>query len=99
MKASEAKTFEGYSTTHAAILTMAAQANGCNCEPYVDWFTYARWNAQGYQVQKGERGVQLYVFRTIEEKDKDTGKVRKSSRPWRSYVFCKCQVKEKGGQA
>ena len=97
MNATEARTFEkGRSTNHEMILLMAAQDRGCNCEPYVDWFTYKRWSAQGMQVQKGEKGICLLTFAETEKVDKDTGKKKVHKRPWRSFVFCRCQVKERG---
>ena len=96
MKAGEAVSFEHRSVTHEAILAMKAGGRGCQCEAYRDWFTYARWKAQGYQVQKGEKGVQLTTFQTKRVKDKDTGKEKVISRPWRSYVFCRCQVAKVG---
>lgn len=102
MTKSEATSFEqGYSLQNAAILARAAADNGCECEPYVDWFTYKRWLAQGMQVQKGEHGVKLSCFLKSTKTDKD-GKETVYSRPWTSVVFCRCQVKEKGadnGQA
>ena len=85
----------GESMTHAMILTMAAQERGCQCEPYVDWFTYRRWQAQGYQVQKGEKGVQLTTYRPITETK--GGKESRKTIPWRSTVFCRCQVQPKSG--
>lgn len=94
MTESEATVFEqGFSLQNAAILDMAATERGCNCEPYIDWFTYKRWQAQGYQVQKGEHGVKLSCFLKMKQTDKD-GKETTYSRPWTSVVFCRCQVKE-----
>lgn len=95
MTATEAKTFDTYSIQNELILAMAADARGCACEAYRDWYTYNRWNAQGFQVQKGEKGVCLQTYRPYDEKDEKTGKVKRSVRPWRSYVFCRCQVAEK----
>jgi antirestriction protein ArdC len=96
MNATNAQTFEnGRSTRSEIILAMAAQDKGCECEAYIDWFTYKRWQAQGFQVQKGEKGVCLLTFREGEKKDEKTGKVKQHKRPWRSYVFCRCQVKTK----
>lgn len=92
--AKTARQFEhGESMTHAMILTMAAQARGCTCEPYRDWFTYRRWQAQGYQVQKGEHGVKLTTYRPITE-TKHGKEVRKTI-PRTTSVFCRCQVQAK----
>ena len=96
MTKAEAQTFEnGYSKTHAAMLMTEAEARGCDCIPYQDWFTYNRWQALGYQVQRDEKGFCLTTYPTREEEDPKTGKKVKKSRPWRAYVFCRCQVKRK----
>jgi len=90
-----ARTFEhGESIPHAVLLAQAAQARGCTCEAYVDWFTYNRWQGQGYQVQKDEHGVKLTTFKTVEEKGKNGTTVSRSI-PRRTSVFCRCQVKPK----
>lgn len=95
MTAEQARTFEhGESETHYMILTLAAQERGCTCEPYKDWFTYNRWQAQGYQVQQATEvghGVKLTTYRTVKDED---GKEK--SIPWYTSVFCRCQVKPKG---
>ena len=85
MTATEAMTFEqGHSMTSGMILDAAAQSHGCVCKPYQDWFTYKRWRAQGFQVQKGQHGVKLTTYIPIrDDNDKPTGKTR----PWRSTVF------------
>ena len=95
MTAEQAATFERRSLTNEVILAQAAADRGCDCQAYRDWFTYNRWQAQGYQVQKGEKGVRLTTFLETERTDEKTGKVIKSSRPWSSVVFCRCQVKPK----
>ena len=53
MTAAEATSFATYSPTNA-IHVRASLA--CGCQPYLDVFTYRRWQAQGFQVQplKGE---------------------------------------------
>jgi hypothetical protein len=71
---------------------MEAARRGCECEAYIDWFTYKRWKAQGFQVQKGEKGFPLKTF--IPVLDEEGNVIRK--RPWTSHLFCKCQVKPKG---
>ena len=96
MTAQEATRFEhGQSTGSALILTLAAQERGCTCQPYADWFTYRRWKAQGFQVQKGEHGVKLttYIPKTITNENGEKEQV--GTRPWHSTVFCRCQVKSK----
>jgi antirestriction protein ArdC len=83
-----ATSFDGYSPMNATILDSAAADKGCDCKPYLDWFTYKRWAAQGFQVQKGEKGTKISTFIKIE---KDEGKFK--SFPKQSSVFCRCQVK------
>ena len=94
--AETAKRFEhGASIPHILILEQEAQARGCTCEAYVDWFTYRRWQAQGFQVQRGEKGVKLTTFKPVEKVD-EKGKTVTSSVPRTTTVFCRCQVKPKG---
>ena len=92
----QAKSFEhGESAQHALILAEVAQGRGCSCQAYVDWFTYNRWLAQGFQVQKGEKGTRLTVFVPIEKIDEATGQKKiAGTRPRSTTVFCRCQVKE-----
>ena len=93
MNAIEARTFARHSEVNARILSAAAAEKGCTCQPYVDWFTYRRWKAQGFQVQKGEHGTRLTCYIQTETKDPETGEmVPTGSRPWRSALFCRCQV-------
>jgi len=97
MTRDEAVTFERHSMTNALLLADAAQARGCDCKPYRDWFTYRRWLAQGYQVRKGEHGVRLGVIIATEREDEDGNKVTRT-RPWGTTVFCRCQVDEVRGR-
>ena len=85
MTETEAKSFDGYSASNAMLIYAALE---CSCEPYRDVFTYPRWEAQGYQVQRGEKGIKISVIRKYEDDDGNAKTARK-----RSYVFCKCQVK------
>lgn len=94
VNAQEAKSFGGYSMTNAMILTGAAAKRGCHCKPYEDWFTYKRWQAQSYQVKRGEHGVRLSTFVTMTKIDDNGNKVVVGKRPWKSVVFCRCQVEE-----
>jgi len=91
MTAQDATHFEnGHSLTSAMVLTAAAEARGCSCIPYTDWFTYKRWKAQGFQVQKGEHGIKLTVY--IPNKPDEDGEST-GTHPWYSTVFCRHQVK------
>lgn len=83
----------GESLIHTAILSQIAHDKGCSCQPYIDWFTYNRWNAQGFQVQKGEHGIKLTTYVPVTEK-KD-GKETTYTVPHGTTVFCRCQVKAK----
>ena len=94
MSRDEAVTFDGASVAHIAMLNHAAAMRRCKCAPYVDWFTYGRWAAQGQQVQKGEHGVVLTTFVPIVEKADDGSEKVIGKRPWAVHVFCRCQVKE-----
>ena len=93
MTSEQAQTFSGYSSTNAAVLIATAEAKKCECEPYRDWFTYQRWLAQGFQVQKGERGIKLTTWIECIKKDADGNEVVTGRRPKGYTVFCKCQVK------
>ena len=90
--------FDRISMTHAEILAAIAEERGCDCMPYEGrppyhgWFTYDTWQQLGFQVQKGEHGVQLTTY--IPMVDKKTGEV-KGKRPQGYNVFCHCQVKSK----
>ena len=98
MTADEARTFDRFSTTNASMLAAAAEQHGCQCEPYADWYTYARWQAQGMQVQKGEHGVKLGVIIHNEKRETDEQgqeRITAVSRPWTTTVFCRCQVQAK----
>lgn len=93
MTSEQAVTFQSFSVANAAALMDAAKVRGCTCQPYTDWFTYDRWQAQGMQVQKGEHGVPLVTYIPI--KDKATGE-ETGKRPWHYRAFCRCQVRPIG---
>ena len=89
-----AKRFDRYSVANAVTVK---EALPCGCEPYVDVFTYRRWKAQGFQVQRGEKAIRLPLIYQRTEKDPDTGEQTSSRRVGRSAVFCRCQVKPIAG--
>jgi len=98
MTAVAATTFErGRSNSSEMIVEAAARERGCECKPYVDWFTLKRWNAQGMMVKKGEHGTTLTVFVPIKKRNPKTGQKEPTgkTRPWYSRVFCRWQVQEK----
>lgn len=88
-----AQHFDRTSTTHAAILALAASENGCTCVAYQDWFTHRRWQAQGVQVRKGQHGVKLTTWIPVTKTDDDGTKKVTGKRPKGYTVFCRCQVK------
>lgn len=92
MTTNEAKTFtDGYSKSNAAILANIAAGNGCSCKPYVDWFTYKRWTAQGFQVQRGQKSTHLPRYIVVESLHED-GTIKTTTIKKTSCVFCRCQV-------
>lgn len=95
MTAQEARYFETLSVPHWATLAAESANKGCNCSPYADWFTYNRWEAQGMQVQKGEKGIKLQIWIASKRVDLKTGEERIDRIPKTTSVFCRCQVKPK----
>ena len=94
MTETQARTFDGHSTANETIVLMELAAKGCtSCEPYKDIFTYRRWQAQGFQVQKGEHGIKLTTYIPIHKTDDDGKQVQTGRRPRTTTVFCACQVK------
>lgn len=89
MTAKEATSFDGYSVANSMILNQAARDRGCTCEPYTDWFTYNRWQAQGFQVQRGEKSTKVTTM--ISVTDKQSGEIV-GKFPRAASVFCRCQV-------
>jgi N-terminal domain of anti-restriction factor ArdC len=85
-----AQSFHRYSPINAATVKMRL---ACGCEPYRDVFTYNRWLALGYQVQRGERSIKIPVIVERENEDNETIK-----RLFKSHVFCRCQVKPIGSK-
>ena len=85
----DAYSFERYSGQNAGIVREALL---CNCQPYRDVFTFKRWLAQGYAVQKGQKALRLPLVKDVEEAgdDGETVKVRRVL--GMSFVFCRCQV-------
>ena len=84
-----ARQFDRYSVSNA--VTVKEQLP-CGCEPYQDVFTYRRWKAQGYKVQRGAKAIRLPLIYLRREKDPKTGEEIERRRTGRSAVFCRCQV-------
>ena len=93
MTAETARSFSQFSVRNAAL---AKALLACSCQPYEDVFTYRRWQAQGYQVRRGEHGIRLLVLvaGTVTEHEDGTGtEVTRTIRMRRtSAVFCRHQV-------
>ena len=91
-----ARSFDRYSVANAVAIR---EALSCDCQPYQDVFTYRRWQAQGYQVQRGQRSIRLPLVKLVERENAETGKVETRRLLTRSAVFCRCQVQPSGGVA
>ena len=96
MSASEARSFERFSVANAVQVEEALE---CGCQAYRDVFTYKRWQAQGYQVRRGEKAVRLPLHKTVTQTDKETGEETTRSVRTRSAVFCRCQVQPKAARS
>ena len=90
MTSDQARTFQAYSAENATTVVMSLD---CGCEPYVDVFTYNRWKAQGFQVQKGMKSIKIPVYGTSTGENED-GEVIASRYRTVGRVFCKCQVQK-----
>ena len=90
MTPQEARTFDRYSVANAVLVETVLE---CGCKAYEDVFTYRRWKAQGYQVQRGEKATRLPMIAAREEKDEQTGEVKVRRFRTRSAVFCRHQVR------
>lgn len=102
MTPEEAQHFDRLSVASYAAVKLQLS---CDCEPYRDVFTYARWRAQGFQVKRGEKAARVTVFTPVDgaegereldpedEERQESG--RKRTRPWTAFVFCRHQVKPK----
>ena len=85
MTIAEAKTFH-YSAANYIKVQHAIEAKPvpCSCVPYKDVFNYRRWQAQGMQVQRGEKGlVKLPTIMVIEKDGQETKRMGSST------VFCR----------
>jgi antirestriction protein ArdC len=84
----EARTFSRYSVANAGHVESALE---CGCEAYRDVFTYNRWRALGYQVQRGEKAIKIPVI--VEREKEDENGATSRARSFRtSAVFCRHQV-------
>ncbi len=93
MTAVEARSFDRVSVANSVTVQRALD---CGCQPYQSVFTYRRWKAQGFQVQRGEKSIRLPLIYARTEKDPETGEERTTRRRGRSAVFCRHQVQPIG---
>ena len=84
-----ARQFDRFSVANAVTVKKSLP---CGCEPYVDVFTYRRWKAQGFQVQRGQKAIKLPLIYKLSETDPKTGERTESRRIGSAAVFCRCQV-------
>jgi len=95
MTAQQATTFGRYSGQNARQVKAALS---CGCIPYQDVFTYNRWKAQGYQVQRGQHAIKLSVIGHKDVEDED-GTVKVKRYLTTGAVFCRHQVAPIGSKA
>lgn len=93
MSAQEARAFSRYSPSNAGRVERALH---CGCRAYQDVFTYGRWRALGFQVQRGQRAVKLPILIETADED-DDGQPITRKRLWTGAVFCRHQVTEANG--
>ena len=89
MTSEEATRFNRVSVTNASIVSNSLS---CGCKPYEDVFTYNRWLAQGYQVQRGEHSLKLGIVKEV-ERESETGETELRKIFGNAHVFCRHQVK------
>mgnify|MGYP001609317585 CR=1 FL=1 len=89
MTASEARSFDRYSVANASYVKASLD---CGCEPYQDIFTYNRWKALGYQVERGQKAIKIPVVKSIEVDNPETGEPETRKLLGRGAVFCRHQV-------
>lgn len=85
----------GRSAASEMFLATVAESKGCTCKAYVDWYTYRRWQALGFQVRKGEKGTSLPVYMSAEVTNAETHETTTKTFQKRTHVFCRCQVDAK----
>jgi hypothetical protein len=88
MTAQQATMFERFSVGNA---TTAESALDCGCKAYVDVYTYNRWQAQGFQVKRGQRAVRLPMVKDV-EREAENGETKTRRIFTSSSVFCRHQV-------
>jgi len=93
MTAGEAKSFRKESINSYSQIVEQLIAKGDHvCEPYRDTFTFKRWLAQGFAVQKGEHGIKFQTFVPADGKADENGDREPFLLPRTLVVFCRHQV-------
>lgn len=90
MTPDQARSFDRVSVGNATLVLTVLK---CGCHPYEDVFTYKRWQAQGFQVQRGEKAISLPLVKEIVEEDEGGETIEQRRILGHSWVFCRCQVK------
>ena len=97
MTAEEARSFDHDSPDNDALVLAALS---CSCQPRQDVFTFNRWIAQGFAVQRGQHAaVKVPVKKVIRSQDLITGEDRIKAFLTSSALFCRCQVAPIAGKA
>jgi len=94
MTPEQATSFNRVSIINASIVSHSLS---CGCQPYQDVFTYNRWLAQGYQVQRGEHSLKLGIIKEV-ERETDNGETELRKIFGNAHVFCRHQVKPIDGK-
>lgn len=82
----------GHSTRNYMAIVRGFAAQGISEDditPRVNVFTYQAWKAKGRQVRKGQHGIKVCTFISMEYKVKKDGEevIKTSSRPRMTTVF------------
>lgn len=88
MTAAEATNFDSISLANA---TLVESMLGCDCQAYLDVFTFRRWLAQGLAVQKGQKSIKAPPVKVVTSED-DDGETQTRRIKTVSILFCRHQV-------
>lgn len=91
LKPEDARRFRHFSI-HNAVAAELACSEG-SCRAYKDIFTFARWRAQGFSVQKGAKGTRIPALVPINSTDEQGNEMVVGNRRKTAVVFCRHQVK------
>ena len=91
MTPEQAVTFNQHSTANMVLVETVLN---CDCMAYADVFTYRRWRAQGFQVQRGQKAIRVPLVKDVSQEDDETGEVTHKHIKTSAAVFCRHQVQE-----